>query len=52
LTSEIGNANTEVLNRREIAAAVTDLGGYAPPGSVVPPTIFDVTNDPSTNYAD
>jgi len=36
-----------VLNWREIAAAVTDLGGYAPPGSVVPTTIVDVTKDPT-----
>jgi hypothetical protein len=52
LTSETGKANTEVLNRREIAAAVADLGGYAPPGSVVPTTIVVVVNDPLANYAD
>ncbi|KAL2050067.1 hypothetical protein ABVK25_009677 [Lepraria finkii] len=35
---------------REVAAAVTDLGGYAPPGSVVNSTLVAVTNDPSANY--
>ncbi|KAL8715444.1 MAG: hypothetical protein Q9220_000778 [cf. Caloplaca sp. 1 TL-2023] len=35
----------------QVAAAVTDLGGYAPPGSVVPSTLVPVTNDPSANYA-
>lgn len=34
----------------EIAAAVTDLGGYAAPGAVVKPTIVNVSNDPSANY--
>ncbi|KAI9742049.1 MAG: hypothetical protein M1834_000439 [Cirrosporium novae-zelandiae] len=32
---------------REIAAAVTNLGGYAPPGSVVNQTLITVTNNPS-----
>jgi hypothetical protein len=36
---------------REVAAAVTDLGGYAPPGSVVNSTFVPVTNDPSANYS-
>ena len=35
----------------QVAAAVTDLGGYAPPGSVVRTTLVPVTNDPSANYA-
>lgn len=35
---------------RDVAAAVTNLGGYAPLGSVVPTTIVNVTNDPSANY--
>ena len=35
----------------EVAAAVTDLGGYAPPGSVVPTTLVPVTNNASANYA-
>ncbi|KAL8835780.1 MAG: hypothetical protein Q9170_003174 [Blastenia crenularia] len=34
-----------------VAAAVTNLGGYAPPGSVVPSTLVPVKNDPSENYA-
>ncbi|KAL8933307.1 MAG: hypothetical protein Q9211_005851 [Gyalolechia sp. 1 TL-2023] len=35
----------------QVAAAVTSLGGYAPPGSVVPTTLVPVANDPSANYA-
>ncbi|KAL9594897.1 MAG: hypothetical protein Q9219_006774 [cf. Caloplaca sp. 3 TL-2023] len=35
----------------QVAAAVTGLGGYAPPDSVVPSTLVLVTNDPSANYA-
>ena len=35
---------------REVAAAVTDLGGYAPPGSVVETTLVGVSGDPSANY--
>ena len=35
---------------REVAAAVTDLGGYAPPGSVVDTTLVGVSGDPSANY--
>lgn len=35
----------------EIAAAVTNLGGYAPPGAVVSQSLVPVPNDPSTNYA-
>lgn len=35
---------------RQVAAAVTDLGGYAPPGNVVPTTLVGVANDPSANY--
>lgn len=34
----------------QVAAAVTSLGGYAPPGSVVPTTLVPVRNDPSANY--
>ena len=36
---------------REVAAAVTDLGGYAPPGSVVDTTLAPVTNNPSAKYS-
>ena len=35
---------------REVAAAATDLGGYAPPGSVVKTTLVDVSGNPSANY--
>jgi len=35
---------------RGIAAAVTSLGGYAPPGTVVPQALVKVTTDPSANY--
>ncbi|KAL8763143.1 MAG: hypothetical protein Q9184_000988 [Pyrenodesmia sp. 2 TL-2023] len=35
---------------REVAAAVTGLGGYAPPGSVVPTMLVPVEGDPSANY--
>ena len=35
----------------QVAAAVTNLGGYAAPGSVVPTTLVPVKNDPSANYA-
>ncbi len=35
---------------REVAAAVTNLGGYAPPGSVVQQGLVTVGNDPSVNY--
>lgn len=35
---------------REVAAAVTDLGGYAPLGSVVNKTLVGVSGDPSANY--
>ena len=34
----------------EVAAAVTDLGGYAVPGAVVQQALVKVTNDPSGNY--
>ena len=34
----------------EVAAAVTDLGGYAPPGSVVPSTLQATPANPSANY--
>ncbi|KAL8967146.1 MAG: hypothetical protein Q9197_005593 [Variospora fuerteventurae] len=35
----------------QVAAAVTSLGGYAPPGSVVPVNLVPVTTgDPSVNY--
>ncbi|KAL8820359.1 MAG: hypothetical protein Q9223_001408 [Gallowayella weberi] len=36
---------------RDVAAAVTGLGGYAPPGSVVGQSLVPVKNDPSANYA-
>ena len=35
----------------QVAAAVTGLGGYAPPGSVVSTTLVPVKGDPSANYA-
>ena len=35
---------------REVAAAVTDLGGYAPPGSVLNTTLADVSGHASANY--
>ncbi len=35
---------------RNVAAAVTSQGGYAPPGDVVPQSLVTVTNDPSANY--
>ncbi|KAL8746200.1 MAG: hypothetical protein Q9190_001754 [Brigantiaea leucoxantha] len=35
---------------REVAAAVTSLGGYAPPGSVVKTDLVPVSGDPSRNY--
>lgn len=34
----------------QVAAAVTDVGGYAPPGAVVPTTLVTVSNNPSANY--
>jgi hypothetical protein len=36
---------------RNVAAAATNLGGYAPPGSVVAQNIVAVPNDPSGRYA-
>ena len=36
--------------RREVTAAVTDLGGYAPPGSVVEKTLIGVSEDLSANH--
>ena len=36
---------------RNIAAAVTNLGGYAPPGTVVQQSLVNNTGDPSANYA-
>ncbi|KAL8788912.1 MAG: hypothetical protein Q9213_001435 [Squamulea squamosa] len=36
---------------REVAAAVTGLGGYAPPGSVVKQGLVEVWGDPSGSYA-
>ncbi|CAK7219221.1 hypothetical protein SBRCBS47491_003772, partial [Sporothrix bragantina] len=35
---------------RSVAAAVTNLGGYAPPGAVVQQSLISVANDPSANY--
>ena len=35
---------------REVAAAVTELGGYAPLGSVVNRTSVGVSGHPSANY--
>ncbi|KAL8951799.1 MAG: hypothetical protein Q9222_002248 [Ikaeria aurantiellina] len=34
----------------QVAAAVTSLGGYAPPESVVPSSLVPVTGDASANY--
>ena len=34
----------------EVAAAVTDLGGYAVPGAMVETNLVNVTNNPSGNY--
>ncbi len=34
----------------EVAAALTDLGGYAVPGAVVQTNLVNITNDPSGNY--
>lgn len=36
---------------REVAAAITNVGGYAPPGAVVPQSLVPVEGDPSVNYA-
>ncbi|KAH8816214.1 Alpha/Beta hydrolase protein [Xylogone sp. PMI_703] len=36
---------------RELAAAVANLGGYAPPGSVVSQSLIHVPNNASANYA-
>ena len=35
---------------KDVAAAVTGLGGYAPPGSVVGTNLVNVGGDPSANY--
>lgn len=35
---------------RELAAAFTSLGGYAPPGAIVTTNLVNVTNDPSANF--
>ena len=35
----------------DVAAAVTDLGGYAPPGSVVPSTLQATPANSSANYS-
>ena len=35
---------------REVAAAVTNLGGYAPPGAVVPTNLVGDGDNPSANY--
>ncbi|KAJ9151183.1 Alpha/beta-hydrolase [Pleurostoma richardsiae] len=35
---------------RNVAAAVTNLGGYAPPGTVVQQSLVAVPNNPSANY--
>lgn len=35
---------------RNIAAAVTNLGGYAPPGAIMQEALVKATNDPSANY--
>lgn len=35
----------------QVASAVTNLGGYAPPAGVVETTIVPVTNNPSANYS-
>ncbi|KAL8726444.1 MAG: hypothetical protein Q9166_006722 [cf. Caloplaca sp. 2 TL-2023] len=45
------NARSRCDFWREVAAAVTNLGGYAPPGSVVSQRLVPVMGDPSANYA-
>ncbi|EKG17965.1 Carboxylesterase type B [Macrophomina phaseolina MS6] len=35
---------------RQLAAAVTNVGGYAVPGTVQPQSLVDFTGDPSANY--
>lgn len=35
---------------RSVAAAVTSLGGYAPPGAIVAQSLVKVGNNPSANY--
>ncbi|EKG14797.1 Carboxylesterase type B [Macrophomina phaseolina MS6] len=36
---------------KEVAAALTNLGGYAPPGAVVEQSLLPKTGDASTNYS-
>ncbi|CAK7200788.1 hypothetical protein SEUCBS139899_003487 [Sporothrix eucalyptigena] len=49
--SDTQNQKTPCDFWRNVAAAVTNLGGYAPPGAVVQQSLVTVTNDPSANYA-
>lgn len=35
---------------RNVAAAVTSLGGYAPPGAIVAQSLVTVSNNPSANF--
>ncbi|KIH88214.1 hypothetical protein SPBR_06820 [Sporothrix brasiliensis 5110] len=44
------NEKTPCQFWRNVAAAVTNLGGYAPPGAVVEQTLVKADNDPSANY--
>ncbi|CAK7222974.1 hypothetical protein SCUCBS95973_005017 [Sporothrix curviconia] len=48
--SDSQNQKTPCDFWRNVAAAVTNLGGYAPPGAVVQQSLVTVTNDPSGNY--
>jgi carboxylesterase type B len=36
---------------QDLQAAVTELGGYSPPGAVVPQGLVAITGNPSANYA-
>ncbi|RFU35110.1 hypothetical protein B7463_g1248, partial [Scytalidium lignicola] len=49
--SDTQNQNVSCEFWRQVAAAVTNLGGYAPPGSVVSQSLVHVPNNPSANYS-
>ena len=50
LVTDLKTATSRCQFWREVAAAVTSLGGYAPPGSVVKTNLVPVSGDPSRNY--
>lgn len=50
LISDTTNTNTTCNFWLNVDAAVTILGGYAPPGSVVPSTLVSSTANASVNY--